>query len=204
MKSKATKLPALLTVFVVAACGDDPTGTSNLTEAQAQEVASAVFTSAFLAFTQIPQEPPTAADGPALAPYSHEFSWEGTAPCPGGGNASVVASGTSSGDTESLAGTADIEFTSVHNGCVVQSASGPITLNGNPSIVVDMSYESDAEGDVSFDGGINGAVDYAFDGEDGTCSIAYAFSGSVAGQSTSFSVSGNVCGVSIEQQVNVG
>lgn len=205
MKSKATKLLALLGVFALAACGDDdPTGTSNLTEAQAQEVASAVFTSAFLAWSQIPQEPPAAADGPAMAPYSYDFSWEGTAACPGGGTTSLVATVSSSGDTETQAGSADIEFTSVHDGCVVQSASGPIVLTGNPSVIVDLSYESDAEGNATFDGGINGALDYDFDGEDGTCAIAYSFSGSIAGESTSFSVNGNVCGVSIQQQVNVG
>jgi hypothetical protein len=203
MKFKGTRFLALLGVLAVAACGDDPTGTSNLSEAEAQELAAAVLTAAFTSWSYVPTGP-AMADGPALAPYEYSDSWEGTAPCAGGGNVAVSASVSAVGDDETGETDVDMELSQVHNNCVVQSGQQPFTLNGNPSLVVDLMLESDGDQSTSFDGGINGALDYEYDGRSGTCSIAYEFAGNMTGSTGSWSVNGNVCGVSVEQQLSFG
>lgn len=207
MNSKSTRFLALLGVLAVAACGDDdPTGTVDLTEAEAQQLATAVLTTALTAFAQVPQQPAALVDGPAMAPFEYANTWEGTVECAGGGTVSVQASVTSSGDTETGEAVVDMELTQVHSNCVVQSGAQPFTFTGNPSVVVEIMYESDGEGTVSYDGSITGALDFDFDGSSGTCTIDYNYMGTVNANtgSGSYSLTGSVCGTSMNWQYNVG
>ena len=204
MNSKSVRLLALAGVISVAGCGDDVTGTGGLSEAEAQELAAAVLTAAITSAFQVPVDL-SPVDGPALAPYSFESEWEGTGECPLGGTAGIDAVMSISGDDETQESSVDYTISLIHNACVVQSSTGNFTLSGNPSLVMTMNAESDGEGSSSYEGSLNGAIDWQHDGRNGTCPIAYSFSGSasVTG-SGSYSVNGNVCGTSIQQEFNYG
>ena len=206
MMTKRVRALALLGVVATAACGDDPTGATTLTEVEAQQLASAVLATAFSVFGTAQAGAPLQANGPALVPYESSYSWEGTVNCPGGGSVTAEATVTSSGDYETGESLVEMAFTQVHTDCVVQSGAQPFTFDGSPSVVVEITYETDGQGSASFSGGIDGGLGYAYDGNTGTCTIDYNYTGTMdleAG-SSSYSLTGSVCGVSMSYQYNIG
>jgi hypothetical protein len=204
VNSKSVRVLALASVISIAGCGDDVTGTDNLSEAEAQELAFAVLTAAFSSWSQVPVEPMSAA-GPALVPYSYSETWEGTAPCAAGGTVAIDASFDASGDDETGAATIEMSLTQVHSACVVETAEGTFTLTGNPNVGVDLSIETEDGEALSFDGDIVGALDWQHDGRSGSCAIAYTFSANFSATGIgSFSVNGNVCGTSVQQEFTYG
>lgn len=203
MKSNV-RMIALAAVTVLAACGDDGVSPDALTEAQATELASAIFSQSLFQVLALDYQPPqAAAGGPQLAIYSETV--DATGPCPLGGEVSL--SGSLEGETndETGAGTIDFSLGLVHAACGVQGDGGTrFTLNGNPSLGFGFTLTTDGEQNFGFSGSLAGAVDYAIEGGDeGTCSIDYDFSGESAQTGFSFQTEGSICGVDVTQNVTV-
>lgn len=202
MKS-SVRILALASMLAVAACGDDGVSPGNLTEEQAQELATAIFSqSLFDALSLNYQQPAQVEGGPQLAMYSATV--ESTSECPLGGTVSIDATVDVETDDQTGAGSIDFELDLVHAACAIQGQMGnQFTLSGNPSIAFDFLMETDAQENADFSGSVTGAVDYAFSGEQGTCSIAYEFSGSSSTNGFSFETVGNVCGTTFSESFSV-
>lgn len=204
MKSNVRML-ALAAMVAMVGCGEDDGLTAGtLTEAQAAELASAVFSQSLVdAMSVNYQQPAQSPDGPQLATYTATV--ETTGSCPLGGE--VALGGNVGVETNDATGATDVDFTLtlVHAACVVQGEQGTrFTLTGNPSLVVDFLMSSDGQQNTSFDGSISGAVDYSLqDGEPGTCQIAYEFSGEGSANGFSFQTNGTVCGADVSQSLTV-
>lgn len=195
---------ALVAMTTLAACGDDDAvGTDVLTEAQATELASAIFSEGLgdaLAVNY--SQPATANAGPQLATYTSTV--ETTASCPLGGEVALAGAVDVETNDETGAGTLDFGLTLTHASCVVQGDQGSqFTLTGNPNLVFGFVANSTGEGFGSFEGDITGAVDFSTDEGEGTCQITYDFSGEATATGFSFSTNGNVCGHTITQNVTV-
>lgn len=195
---------ALVAMTALAACGDDDgVSPTVLSEAEATELASAVFSqSVFNAMAVDYQPPATAPGGPQLASYSATVETSG--PCPMGGQAALTGAIDVETNDETGAGTLDYGLTVTHQSCVVQGDQGTqFTLNGNPNLVLEFTATTTGEGFGGFDGSLTGAVDFTTPDEQGTCQITYDFSGESSQSGFSFSTNGNVCGHSISQNVTV-
>lgn len=195
---------AVAAMMALAACSDDDAvGTDVLSEAQATELASAIFSQGlFDALAVNYEQPAQVADGPQLATYTSTV--ETTASCPLGGQVALTGAVDVETDDETGAGTLDFGLTLTHSSCAVQGDQGSqFTLTGNPNLVFGFIANTTAEGFGSFDGDITGAVDFSTDDGEGTCQITYAFSGEASASSFSFSTNGDVCGHSVTQNVTV-
>lgn len=195
---------ALAAMVALAGCGDDDGVTpGNLTEAEAQELAGAIFQQSFANALQLDYQPPAQAPGgPALVTYSE--SVEATGPCPLGGE--VTLQGVVDGDIDDETGAGTIEFSVdlVHALCGVQGDQGTqFTLTGNPGLGFDFTMETDGEENFGFSGEILGNVDWSTDEEDGSCGIDYDFSGESAQGGFAFNTEGTVCGVEFSHSLNV-
>lgn len=194
---------AVMAMMALAACGDDDAvGTDVLTEAQATELASAVFSAGLFDALAVNYSQPATTAGPQLATYTSTV--ETTASCPLGGEVALAGAVDVETDDETGAGTLDFGLTLTHASCVVQGDQGSqFTLTGNPNLVFGFIANTTGEGFGSFDGDISGAVDFSTDEGEGTCQITYAFSGEASETAFSFSTNGTVCGHSITQNVTV-
>jgi len=203
MLRKFVGMMALVAALGTAACGDDGTGVSNLTEAEAQDLAGVVLVSTFGA---LGSQPAPAADGPALAPIEYEAAVETVVPCQNGGEVAVNGTLTFSGDTESEASRIAWGMGQVHNACAAVSESGrAFTLWGNPGVEVDFVMETDEQGLVAWVGSVDGTLDWATEDKDGTCEIFVEFSGSMTAEGAfSGNASGRVCNISVSESFEVG
>lgn len=198
------RVMALVAMVALAACGDnDGVTPGTLSQEQAAELASAIFSQSFFGALEIGYEqPPQAVGGPMLATYSETV--EATGPCPLGGEVAINGSVDVETDDETGAGDIDFTLTLVHSSCAVQGQQGTqFTLTGNPSLVFDFLMSTDGEQGFSFSGSISGAVDYAIDGGDeGSCPINYDFSGESSQTGFAAQATGSVCGVDVSQNVS--
>jgi hypothetical protein len=206
MLMRAKVFASMLSAAVVAACGDDGTGVSGdlLTEAEATELAGAIFMSTVA--SALDADPAPVMGGPAMAPYSYSKEVDFTAACPLGGSVGVSASLHVEGDSESEAGSAQISMTLVHAGCMVESpAEVFFTLDGAPDVTASLAAVNDGEGNLTLAGEIEGSVGWAKEGRSGTCPLAVTFGGawSVGEPTAQFSGSGEVCGHSVEDAGSV-
>lgn len=195
---------AIAAMIALAGCGEDGVSPGDLTEAEAQELAAAIFAQSFASALQLDYQPPAQAPGgPALITYSE--SVEATGPCPLGGQ--VTLAGTVDGDVndETGAGTFEFSVDLVHAACGVQGDEGTqFTLTGNPGLGFDFFLESDGEQNLSYTGDILGAIDWSTSDKEGSvCEIDYDFSGDFSAGSISVSAEGRVCGVDFSHSVTV-
>ena len=195
---------ALLAALAIGACGgDDPVSTTNLSEAEAQELAGAILTQGFSQAMTLNAGPPAqSADGPQMVTFNETV--EVTADCPLGGQLSL--DGNASGDIDDQTGAGTIEYTMtlVHSGCVVPGDQGTqFTLTGNPSLVFTFDITTDGGDNTSFSGGFDGAVSFSTSDADGSCAMAYSFSGDTSADGFSFSTSGTVCGIDVSQNLTI-
>lgn len=181
---------------------DDPVDTSNLSESQATELAGAVFQQSLVDAMAVDwRQPAQAPDGPQLATYTATVAATGS--CPLGGDVALSGDIDVETDDETGAGTLDFGLTLVHASCVVQGGQGTrFTLTGNPNLTLDFTATTDGESFGSFSGSIGGAVDYATEGDDGTCTITYGFSGESSQNGFSFQTDGTVCGHEISRSIS--
>lgn len=203
MKSNVRAI-ALAAMLALVGCGDDGVSPGALSQEEAAELASAVFSQSLAEALAVDVgSPAQTAGGPQLATYSETVEVSG--PCPLGGQ--VALTGAVDGETDDAtgAGTIDFTLTIAHAACVVQGEQGTqFTLTGNPSIVLDLSMTTDGQEGFTLSGSMNGLVDYAIDGGDsGSCQFAYGFSGESTASGFAFQTTGSVCGVDVSRTVTV-
>ena len=176
-----------------------------LTEAEAQDLAGVVLLATFNSTGSVPQ-PAQVGSGLQAAPFELTAEFETSVECPLGGLVAVTADITVSGDTETEAAVIDYSMTQVHDACVAMSENQrQFTLWGAPSLGMDFFVESSGQGVVEWSGAIQGAVDWATDGREGTCNLAIEFSGLQQGDAAvSAELTGTVCGFTISQSVSIG
>ena len=198
------RILALAATVVFAGCGDDDSvSPTNLTEAEATELASAIFSQSFFqALSLQAGVPAQSADGPAAVTFNETVDI--SADCPLGGMVSLM--GTTSGDVDDQTGAGEISITVEleHSGCVVQGDEGTqFTLTGNPNLAFSFNITTDGGDNSAFSGGILGGVEFATSEKDGNCSIDYDFSGEASANGFSFATTGSVCGVDVSQNLTI-
>lgn len=201
MKGYTVRFAALAAVFALGACDSALTSTGEMSEAEATELAGVIMENVM----SNSSAPPAAVDGPQLVPFSSETSVEYTAECPLGGTLAIMGDASISGDTETEELEIGYTVSHTHNMCSAMGENGSeFTLTGNPDLELDMSVEL-IDGNVFWEGSIEGAVDWSTDGREGTCVVDYAFEGTATPQeSMSASVTGSVCGFNLSHSFSMG
>lgn len=206
MNPQSVRLMAVVASAAFGGCGgSSDLVMSELTEAEAQDLAGVVLVATFSSTGSVPQPVPTA-NGPQLVPFEITIDIEMEVECPLGGVVAVTAELGVSGDTEGPGGRVDYSMTQVHDACVVISENQrQFTIWGAPSLGVDLVVEIDGVGVVDWTGAIAGAVEWVTDGREGTCTLSLEFSGHAEGDGVgSAQLAGTVCGFSISQSVSIG
>ena len=195
--ARASFLPVLLGVLVLAACGDGGTApVDELTEAEIEALVEAFFVAG--AFDGVFAGPSGIPGAPAGVPVDETFEDE-SVPCPLGG--SVELSGRITGDLDEETGEGELRFqiVQVHDACRSQARGMTFTFDGNPKIdaVMDLIVTGTS---VDFSGTNEGGIRWAVGGRSGTCTVdvRYALSGDVEGVPTA-SVTGTICGRSVSE-----
>lgn len=201
MKNYSVRITALAAVFALGACGESLTNTGDISEAEATALAGVIMENVIANSGSVP----AAVNGPQLVPFESNTSIEFTGECPLGGTVAVMGDASISGDTETEEAAIDYTVSHTHNACRAMGDDGSeFTLNGNPDLSLDMSVELVGE-TIDWDGSIEGAVDWAVDGREGTCVVDYAFVGTVTlQQAVTATVTGSVCGFTVSQSFSVG
>ena len=199
MKSTVRYL-AMATMLSMAACGSDDSVTpGNLTQAEVEELATAIFSQSFFDAMTLNYGPGAQSpEGPALAQYTTTV--ETTGQCPMGGQVAIDAFVDVDQNDDTGAGTIDFSVELIHAACVVQGDMGTqFTLNGDPNLLFDFLMSSDAQENVTFSGSISGAVAWATSDREGSCTIGYEFSGNSSQNGFSFQTNGSVCGTQFSE-----
>ena len=206
MNSRLVRLVALVACVGFAACGDSTDPVEELTELEAQELASALMMATFNSAGAVPQQPATSPAGPQTAPVEYSFDFEGSVDCALGGTVGVVATLDVVADTESEAGTIAYSMTQIHDACgVVSETEREFTLWGAPNMVLDFTVTNDGQGVIEWAGQVDGAIEWETDGRAGTCQVTLDFGGSQAGAAAlAADLSGTVCGFEVDHQLTVG
>lgn len=206
MNSKIVRVLSCAAVLAVAACDDSATDVlGDLTEAEAEALAEVV--GATVLNGAMGSQNTGAATGPQAVVQTYSETVSGTFPCELGGSVGVDGTLNATMDDQTGAGTIDFALTQVHDGCVAESQDGiRFTLDGAPSVSAVLAMEfSEQAGTLAFGGSYTGAVDWATDGRDGTCSIDVEFTADLDGamETGSASMSGTVCGVSFSKSLTI-
>jgi hypothetical protein len=185
-----------------AACGETDPIPSELTEAEAEDLAGVLMLATFDATSG---ESGLAPAGPAATPYTYDASLSTDVQCPLGGVVAVTADVTVEGDTESEAATVDYSMTQVHDGCgVVSENDREFTLWGAPGLELDLLVASNGLGVVEWGGTVTGAIDWETDGREGTCEVALEFEARLEVEvSLDASLAGVVCGFDVSRTFSV-
>lgn len=192
----------LAAVVVLAACGDDSVSPSTLTEAEAEELAGAIFSQSLGQALTIQPVPAQTSEGPSAVTFSETV--DVTAPCPMGGQVSISGSIEGETDDQTGAGQIDFDMSVVHASCVVQGEQGTqFTLTGDPSLGFAFTMTTDGEQNASFSGSISGGIDWATEDKEGTCSIGFDLSGESSPTGFSFQTAGTICGADVSRTVTV-
>ena len=196
MSKLRNSLVLVTTALVVGACGgdDDPLGV-NSGDAMTEEEIAVVFGAIVDAFGTIGATP---AAGPARATVSVNETFEGSAPCDGGGT--IGAAGSANGTIDDVTFVLDLTYALrvTPDGCSVPTESGSIMLDGSPYIQLDMDFFF-SETQIDVTGTQSGGIAFtSTDGRSGTCQFDVQFSVDYDQQTQSgnSSTSGTVCGVS--------
>lgn len=191
----------------LAACSDDPTDPSGLSEQEVEQLAEVIFGQALtMGFTSY--EPATTFEGDpgigmsvAAVPFDFTIGPE-PFDCPLGGTVEVFMSFSGDVDDATGAGTVDMGITQDHADCVVQSEEGmQFTLNGAPETTTDVSMSVDAAQDFTMTGAFGGGVQWATGGRSDTCTIDLGIdaSGNLQTGAITGTVSGIMCGQDVSQ-----
>lgn len=203
---RGARFACLAATLALVGCGNSTDVVGDLTEAEATELAAAVFSTVFTSAAAAPDGPPPAGAGPQAAPFSYTRDSEFTVACQGG-TIAVSASLDVEGDTQSDAGRIDYSMTQVHQGCSATSHNGvAFTLDGAPDVTVSLVAENDGQGHIDFTGAVEGRLAFETQRGQGTCDISLAFSGAIdeTAQTAEFSIAGVVCRVSVEVSSAIG
>ena len=207
MNRKIVRLVALVACVGFAACGDSTDLVMDeLSELEAQELASALMMATFTSAGALPQQPSAAPGGPQTAPAEYSFEFEGSVDCALGGSVGVVATLAVVGDTESEAGTVAYSMTQVHDACGVMSETErEFTLWGAPNMVLDFTVANNGQGVVEWGGYVEGAIEWVTEGRTGTCELDLEFSGREEGDAAmAADLAGSVCGFQVVHELDIG
>lgn len=198
----ATRLLVPLLAALVAGCSDS-TGTTSITDARAQAMASALFAmtrNAGTAASQAPQA--SSANGPLPAAVQSHVQLD--VPCALGGTVGFDANVTASADSTSLSVSYGVVETP--QACMARDEDSGMTFvfDGAPSLTADYVLYSNLQDSLTLNGTFGGAVDWATDGASGTCSVDMAFEGlwSAADSIGTASLQGSVCNVQVNTTVS--
>lgn len=197
------RMLSLMAVFGLAAC-DEAMVPGELTEADAEALASVIMESMFSNSSDVPAAA-AAVDGPQLVPFEFSTDVTFTADCPMGGAVTIDGSATIAGDTEAEGASVVYEVTHTHASCSGQDENGKqFTISGAPDLTFDFVAEFDGQ-TAGWEGSVEGAIDWEFDGMMGMCEVDYAFSGSATGEeSVTAMLEGTICGYLINQSLTIG
>ena len=209
MNSRVVRIVALVASIGLAACGESTDLVmGELSEAEAQGLASAILNTTFSSTDVVAQQQPAQSPGgPQAAPYEYFAEFEALeVECALGGVVSISGSIDVSGDDETGAFLVDYSITQVHDGCVaVSEAESVFTLQGHPSLTLSFTADNNGQGLVSWSGTLQGSVHWVTDGRQNTCELALEFGGSQEGETAiSGELSGTVCGFQVAQSFSVG
>ena len=199
MRHGTLRIWALLATSVLGACGDGTGVNTDLSDAEAAALAEAVVQAAM--FATVNGAGPAAAEGPQAAPYAYSEEVSFTSECLLGGGVAVTGSVDVSGDDETGAGRIALAVTHEHQACVVEAENGMVfTFDGSPDLSLDLVLEADGQGELTWTGLLEGAVDWTTDERQGRCTIALDFSGFVSDLDSAIAVSveGAVCRRAVE------
>lgn len=206
----------------LAGCGDDgPSGPDGeISQAQAEKVASAVNTAAGQAFSAAAAEQsdagslvtaalaPAASTGTVTRAATYDWSFENSADCQPGGTVTVDGDGTIETTEDASSVSWDWSSQVGYDGCTVETEDGLFTLT-TPSPLQfagtgQVTTDEAGGGSGSFDWSLTGTVDWDEQGgPSGTCDLDLDASLDIEATQTSASatgsVTGSVCGHSIER-----
>lgn len=201
------RLLTLIATMGFGACGESTGVVGDLTQDEATELASVVFTTAFVSAAQAPDAPP-AVGGPQMVPIAYTSDVDFVAECALDGVVDVSASLDVEGDTESEAGRIEYALSLDHHGCTAASPNEVVfTLDGAPSVTVHIVAENDGQGNITLDGSLEGRVEWSAEGrEGGVCEMDLQIDGQISQSegTVQFDVSGVICRYSIEASAAVG
>jgi hypothetical protein len=208
MKPSVVRSFTLLSLFALAACGDDNPAAvdASLSRVEAEELAGVVLSTVFSAASGVDtSEPAMAPAGPALASFSYTRSFEDVVvPCPSGGEVTLDVYLDISGDDTTGAERIEYSMTHAHSGCMATSEEGHVfTLTGDPNVVVEVVAEASAGSTTTIDGTIVGGLLWELEGRTGSCVIDLEFGGTAGETSVAFGMMGTVCGISVEESITV-
>ncbi len=191
----------VISVLAVSACSDDgPTGTDSGDQLTDEEI-QALFNTFATAFSSLGVAGAAAGAPPARATISISQSFDVDAPCPAGGTIDTSGSVSGSIDDETFA--SDLSFILTFNpmGCAVTTASGSVTIDGDPSIQLIIDSVT-SEGLISLSGSQVGGIRFtSSDGRSGSCALNVDFTSSVnlMSQAVTTTTTGTVCGVNADR-----
>ena len=140
--------------------------------------------------------------GPARQGGTETFPVDETIPWPGGGSIRVTGEATVSYDDVAETGSYAHELVQVHQGCRAPAGQGlgTFVLDGDPSIVSEVSLGFDAGTLTTFSGTEEGRVRWGLGDRGGRCAldVAYGVAGTPSSASE-FVVSGTACARPIER-----
>lgn len=212
MNRNLVRTMALLGAFGVAACGEDgPVSTGDaLSEAEAAALSEIILGTAFQATAGgIPTAPATV-DGPQAAPFSYSSDVDFTAPCSGGGTASLNGNATINGDDQTGEFSIAYNVTASYNECseFAGQQEQEFTVGGSLTMTANADYtagQGQEFGSLTSTGSFNGSVSWSSDdGRSGTCAVALTSSTTSTGQSITATTEGSFCGVSISETFTYG
>lgn len=211
MKRASLLALAMAGLALVTACGDDdPVATNSgdqLTEAELQQIAPELFQilGGVLGGDFSGGGAPLTAPGTSAAVVPFSQNVDMTAPCEGGGTASVTGSVSGDVDDQTNAATMDLNATQTLDSCLVMGDAVAVTVSTAPPLEITAHLESDGDSSISVSSTTEGGLSFLTDdGREGTCYLNFTSDVSVTSQSASYSVNGEICGVSVDNSFIFG
>lgn len=208
MNSRVVRIVALTASIGLAACGESTDLVmGELSEAEAQDLVTAILTTTFTSTDAVAQQPAQSPNGPQMVPYEYSAEFEALEiECALGGVVSVSGSIYVSGDDETGELSIDYTMNQQHDGCVaVSETQRNFTLQGDPGLTLSLTVESDGSSLVSWSGSLQGSIHWVTDGRQNTCALYLEFGGTQEGETAvSGEVAGTACGFQVTQSFSVG
>lgn len=200
----ATRLLAPFLAILAVGCSSDSTGIGTITDAQAQAMASALFSLTQNAGTAAASAAPSAAQAsPSLVTVQNHVQLD--APCPLGGTVGLDANLSGSADSTSMSITYGLVETP--QACVARDDKSGMSFvfDGAPNLTANSTLYTNFLDTLSLNGTYTGAVDWSSDAGSGTCSIDMAFDGmwNPADSTGTVSLQGSVCNVQVQTSTTV-
>ena len=212
MNRNLVRTMALFAALGVAACGDDgPVSTGDaLSEAEAAALSQIILGTAFQATAGAVPAGPATANGPQAAPFTYSADVQASAPCSGGGTASLDGSATINGDDQTGEFSIAYSVTASFAECseVAGEPQQQFTVGGSLTMSANADYtqgQGSEFGSLNSTGSFSGSIDWSSeDGRSGTCAVSLTSTTTSNGQAITASTEGSFCGLSINETFSYG